>query len=673
MGKRREIAAGRHAELVEEIRAHDRRYYVDSAAIVSDREYDRLFAELKDLERDHPELVTRDSPTQRVGAQPVDGFERVPHPRRMYSLDNTYDEGELRDFLKRVKGGLGDEDAVELVVEPKLDGASMELIYRDGILQAALTRGDGIEGENVTSNVRTIRSLPLRIPSTGEVIARGEIIINMEDLEAVNRERKERSEPAFANPRNAAAGSLRLLDPAITSRRPLRIILYELVDAPGMPGSHVECLEWLADQGLPTHGMQRVCMSTEEVTAAISDLDAKRAELPFEIDGAVVKVDREDLRERLGFTARFPRWAVAYKFEAQQARTRLIDILVQVGRTGALTPVAVLEPVLLVGTTISRASLHNEDEIRSKDIRVGDMVIVEKAGEIIPQVVEVIRARDTERGDPFVMPTTCPVCGGPTGREEGEARWRCTNRLACPGQLKAALRHFALRSAMDIEHLGPSLIDQLVTNELVRDPADLFSLTVEQVEGLDRMAEKSARNLIAAIDKSREKPLDRLITGLGIPLVGEVAAVQLAPRYGNLSGFFQAIPAVQREELAAIHGIGDKIADSIANSLEDERFMGVVKRLLDLGVDPVARGESEKGSLFGMSFCLTGKLFEPRARIQERIRAAGGEVHSAVKKGTGYLVTGEKVGKSKIQKARDAGTEIIDEETLMGMMEKQNG
>jgi DNA ligase (NAD+) len=668
MGKRREVAAGRHVELVEEIRAHDRRYYVDNAPIVSDREYDRLFAELKDLERDHPDLVTGDSPTQRIGAQPMDGFERVPHPRRMYSLDNTYDEGELRDFLERVKSGLGDEDKVELVVEPKLDGASMELNYRDGILRTALTRGDGIEGENVTSNVRTIRSLPLRIPSMGEVIARGEIFINRENLEAVNREREEHGEPAFANPRNAAAGSLRLLDPAITSRRPLRIILYELVDAPGMPASHTECLEWLADQGLPTHGMQRVCTSTDEVTAAVSELDARRNELPFEIDGAVVKVDRGDFRERLGFTARFPRWAVAYKFEAEKARTRLIDILVQVGRTGALTPVAVLEPVALAGTTISRASLHNEDEIRSKDIRVGDMVVVEKAGEIIPQVVEVIRARGTKRGDPFVMPTTCPVCGGPTGREEGEARWRCTNRLACPGQLKAALRHFALRSAMDIEHLGPSLIDQLVTNELVRDPADLFSLTVEQVEGLDRMAEKSARNLIDAIDKSRGKTLDRLITGLGIPLVGEVAAVQLASRYGSLSGFFEAIPAVQREELAAIHGIGDKIADSIANSLEDERFMGVVKRLLDLGVDPVARAESEKGSLTGMSFCLTGKLFEPRARIQERIRAAGGEVHSAVKKGTGYLVAGEKVGKSKIEKARAGGTEVIDEETLMKMI-----
>ena len=668
MDNQRDIVVRRHAELVKEIRAHDRRYYVDNAPIVSDREYDKLFAELKDLERDHPDLVTGDSPTQRIGAQPVDGFERVPHPQRMYSLDNTYDEGELRDFLERVKGGLGDEGTVKLVVEPKLDGASMELIYRDGILEKALTRGDGIEGENVTSNVKTIRSLPLRIPSTGEVIARGEIFINRENLEAVNREREERGETAFANPRNAAAGSLRLLDPSITARRPLRIILYELIGATGMPGSHIECLEWLSDQGLPTHGVQRVCTSPEEVTAAISEFDSMRNDLPFEIDGAVVKVDRVDFRERLGFTARFPRWAVAYKFEALKARTRLVDILVQVGRTGALTPVAVLEPVALAGTTVSRASLHNEDEIRSKDIRVGDMVVVEKAGEIIPQVVEVIRARDTERGDPFVMPTTCPVCGGPTGREEGEARWRCTNRLACPGQLKAALRHFALRSAMDIEHLGPSLIDQLVNSELVRDPADLFSLTVEQVEGLDRMAKKSALNLIAAIDKSRGKTLDRLITGLGIPLVGEVAAVQLASRYESLSGFYQAIPAVQREELAVIHGIGDKMADSVASSLEDERFMGVVKRLLDLGVDPVARGESEKGSLTGMSFCLTGKLFEPRARIQERIRAAGGEVHSVVKKGTGYLVTGEKVGKSKIEKARAAGTEVIDEETLMGMI-----
>jgi DNA ligase (NAD+) len=658
-------AAGRHAELVGEIREHDRRYYVDDAPEITDREYDRLFAELVDLERQYPDLVAADSPTQRVGGQPLAGFERMAHPSRMYSLDNTYVEDDARDFIRRVTEALGGETAPRFVVEPKLDGASIELIYRDGSLAVALTRGDGVEGEVVTSNVRTIRSVPLRIAAAGEVIVRGEVFINQPDLDRVNAVRIERDEPAFANPRNAAAGSLRLLDPAVTAERPLRVFVYELTAAEQIPATHAECLQWIVGNGLPTHGLERICQGADQVIEALHEIDGLRGELPFEIDGAVIKVDDLASRDLLGHTARFPRWAVAFKFEAEQARTRLLDIALQVGRTGALTPVAELEPVQLAGSTVARASLHNEDEIRAKDIRVGDVVIVEKAGEIIPQVVGVEPAADAERTEPFAMPESCPVCGAEALRQDGEAKRRCTNQLSCPGQLKAALRHFASRSAMDIEHLGPSVIDQLVERELVGDPADLFDLTREQVADLTRMADKSAANLVAAIEESRGQVLHRLITGLGIPLVGEVAARQLAARYQLLSGFANADPEVERTELAAIHGIGDKLADSIARALADERFQAVLGKLLERGIDPRAADDAGSGGpLEGQSFCVTGTLNRPRGKVHESIRRAGGEVHKAVRKGTTFLVAGDKVGQTKIDKARRLGTQVIGEAEL---------
>jgi DNA ligase (NAD+) len=657
-------ARARHAHLVREIQEHDRRYYVDDAPAITDLEYDRLFAELKALEEDHPDLRTPDSPTLRVGGAPAEGFVRVRHPRRMYSLDNTYDRADMDEFFRRVREGLGAGGDPVFVVEPKLDGASMELIYRDGVLALALTRGDGAWGEDVTANVRTIRSLPLRIPAGGEVIARGEVFIHRADLEAVNREREAAGEPEFANPRNAAAGSLRLIDPKITAARPLRIHLYELVSAPEAPTSHSDCLAWLAGQGLPTHGLEAICRGRDEVLAALDRFDGLRGTLPFEIDGAVIKLDDLASRERLGATARFPRWAVAYKFAPEQAVTLLVDIALQVGRTGALTPVAVLEPVHLAGTVVSRASLHNEDEIRERDVRVGDRVVVEKAGEIIPQVVGVIPPPEERRGPPFAMPAACPVCGAPAARGEGEARWRCTNRLACPGQLKAALRHFGGRAAMDVENLGPAVIDQLVDRGLVRDPADLYALTIEQVAGLERMADRSAANLAEALRGSRGRPLDRLLTGLGIPLVGEVVARQLAPRYGSLSGFAGADPEAERAELAAIHGIGAGIADAVAGALGDPRFMNVVRKLLAAGIDPAAEASGDGGPLSGSSVCVTGTLSRPRAKIHEAIRAAGGEVHTAVRRGTTYLVAGDKVGRAKLDKARALGTEVISETDL---------
>jgi DNA ligase (NAD+) len=669
MGKVPKDEAARHAAIVREIAEHDRRYYVDDAPTVSDREYDRLFAELKALEEAHPSLRTAGSPTQRVGGAPQAGFTRVRHVTRMGSLDNTYSREDLLAFLSRVETALGATPV--FVVEPKLDGASIELVYRKGALALAATRGDGVEGEDVTANARTIRSLPLAIPCRGEVVVRGEVLIDRAALEAINAEREAGGEAPFANPRNAAAGSLRLLDPAVTARRPLRVFLYELVLAPDAFASHLECLGWIASQGLPTHRLERRCSRADEVMAAVEAFGAGRAGLPFDIDGAVIKVDDVDARRRLGSTSRFPRWAVAFKFEAERATTRLADIVVQVGRTGALTPVAVLEPVTLAGTTVSRATLHNEDEIREKDIRVGDLVVVEKAGEVIPQVVAVADVAGARRGPPFEMPAACPACGGRAVRGEGEARWRCTNRLSCPGQRKAALLHFTTRAAMDIDHLGPSLALQLVDEGLVRDPADLYSLSVEQLAHLPRMAEKSAQNLIGSIGESRARPLDRLISGLGIPLAGEVAAVKLAERFGTLSGMAAADPAVEREALSQVRGIGPKIAQSVAEALSDERFMAVVRKFLAMGLDPAARPAAPAtGPLAGSSFCVTGTLSRPRAQVHEEIRAAGGEVHDGVRKGTTYLVAGDKVGKAKIDKARAQGVQVIDEAGLEALLRR---
>ncbi len=668
----REISE-RYEALISLIEAHDERYYVQDAPTVSDREYDRLFEELKAIERDHPELVRSDSPTRRVGGVVKAGFTRVPHIERMYSLDNTYNPSELDDFFDRVASGLGRSD-VAWVVEPKLDGASIEMVYRDGVLSVAATRGDGTHGEDVTANIRTIRAVPLRIPMGGEVVVRGEVFIERAALERVNEERGLAGEAPFANPRNAAAGSLRLLDPSLSAKRPLRLFLWELVRSADKPDTHFRCLMRMAEAGLPTHGLEKRCETRAEVLAAVREMDDMRATLPYDIDGAVIKVDDLASREALGFTARFPRFAVAFKFEAEQAETRLLGIIVQVGRTGTLTPVAELEPVQLSGSTVSRASLHNEDEIRQMDIRVGDRVIVEKAGEIIPQVVGVIPAPEDRRSPPFSMPSTCPICGADAKREEGEARWRCTNRLTCPGQLKAAIHHFAGRSALDIEHLGPSLIDQLVERGYVKDPADVYRLEADQIAALERMAQKSAQNLLDAVEKSRSRPLDRWLNGLGMPLVGEVSARELANRYGTLAAFACRNPQMEREALAAIHGIGDKIADSVASALEDARFMAVVRKLLDLGINPTAkRRDPAGGALEGLSFCVTGTLSRSRPEIHERIKAAGGEVHKSVGKKTRYLVAGDKVGRTKIAKAEASGAEVIDEETLRAMMGEEGG
>ncbi|MGD8858670.1 MAG: NAD-dependent DNA ligase LigA [Myxococcales bacterium] len=663
--------AERHTQLCAEIARHDRLYYVLDAPEISDREYDRLFQELKALEAEHPELVTPDSPTQRIGEKPREGVVKVEHEHAMFSLDNTYNEGELREFDRRVREGIGEDDArVRYVAEPKLDGASLEVIYEGGKLVLGATRGDGRVGEDVTTNVRTIRSLPLTIDEPRKITLRGEVVIYRKDLETVNERRRHAGEEPFANPRNAAAGSLRLLDSREAAQRPLRIFFYDMVERYWQ--THHSALDHIEALGLPTHGLHRVCEDLDAVHDFIVDFDTRRGALPYETDGVVVKVDRLDQRDALGTTSRFPRWAIAYKFEPERAVTQVESITADVGRTGALTPVANLVPVQLSGTVVSRASLHNVDYVADKDVRVGDTVRIEKAGEIIPQVIEVVKERRPKGTKAWVPPDECPVCGTPVERVQDEAALRCRN-ARCPGRVKAGIFYFTRRGAMDIDRLGKALIEQLVDRGILRDVADIFALPDrrEELLSLERMADKSVDNVIEGIEAAREaRTFAQLLTGLGIPLVGSVAAGQIAARYGSLGKLLEAEPDALAEALAEIHGIGPKMAASVADYFRDPNHREVAEKLLAHGVRAEQPAQEKvEGPLTGKSFCVTGTLSEPRETIHEKIRAAGGEVHKSVKKGTTYLVAGAKVGKSKLDKAEKHGTEVIDEDALSRLLE----
>jgi DNA ligase (NAD+) len=660
-------AKTRHAELCAQIAQHDHAYYVLDAAVISDRAYDELFSELKALEQQHPELVQPGSPTQRVGESPREGVAKRVHRYPMFSLDNTYNEQELREFDRRVRDGLPGSARYGYVAEPKLDGASLEVVYRDGALALGITRGNGKVGEDVTENVRTIRALPLRIPETGELTLRGEVVIYRRDLAAINEARVAVGEEPFANPRNAAAGWLRLLDSREAATRPLRVFVYDLVER--RRTSHTESLAWLAELGLPTHGLHEPCTDLDAVLRYVERFDKKRLELPYDTDGVVVKVDLLEQRDLLGSTARFPRWAIAYKYAAERAQTVVRGIRCDLGRTGALTPVADLDPVQLSGTVVARASLHNIDYVAEKDVRIGDSVIIEKAGEIIPQVIQVVldaRPADTAAWQP---PTECPVCGSAVGRAEDEAALRCPNPR-CPGRVKAGLFHFARRGAMDVENLGYALIDQLVDRGLLADVADLFALPARRAEllTLERMGDKSVDNLLGSIEAARTgRSFAQLLAGLGIPLLGSVAASLLARRFGDLPSLLALEPAALAEQLAELHGIGPKMAASLTAYLTAPESRAVLEKLVALGVtslppEPVAA--QVEGPLSGKSFCVTGVLSRPREAVHAAIRAAGGEVHDRIKKGTSYLVAGEKVGKSKLDGARKHGAEVIDEAAL---------
>jgi DNA ligase (NAD+) len=655
------------ARLRREIEHHDYLYYVLDQPEISDAEYDALMARLRELEREHPELITPDSPTQRVGGKPREGFVRVRHSSPMLSLDNAYSEGELAEFDRRVREGLGVGE-VEYVTELKLDGVSMAVHYRDGKLARAITRGDGQVGEDVTENARTIRSLPLRLTPPvpeGLVEARGEVILTLAEFDRVNRERAEQNLPLFANPRNAAAGSLRVLEPWITASRRLLFYAYQyLVDGRPAGERHWDALEALRAFGFKVNAHRRLCRGLAEVWQFIREWETRRETLDYETDGVVVKVNDIASQQRLGWTAKAPRWAIAYKYAAQQAVTTVRDIEVQVGRTGALTPVAVLDPVPIGGVTVSRATLHNEDEILRLGLQIGDQVLVERSGDVIPKVVRVEKHGEQRR--PFRMPAHCPVCGTRVVREPGEAAWRCVN-TDCPARLKESILHFASRRVMNIDGLGEVMVNQLVDRGLVRSVSDLYHLTKEQLLSLERMGEKSAAKLLRNIEESRKAPLDRVISGLGIPFVGERTAQLLARHFGSLDRLMSATV----EELERVEEVGPKVAQAIHNFFSEPRNRELVERLRQAGLRFEHHETRTGGRLQGMTFVLTGTLKSmSREEAIERIEAAGGKVTSAVSKKTRYVVAGEDPG-SKLDKARELGVPVIGEAELLEMLQER--
>lgn len=668
MASQLDSARQHYLSLLRLIHQHDHAYYVLDAPTISDAQYDALLKEVREIECVHPDWVEADSPTQRVGSAPKEGIEKKRHVVRMYSLDNAYSYEDIDLFDERIRSILGDTK-FSYVAEPKLDGASIEVAYQDGKLAYALTRGDGEIGEVITHNIMTIRSVPLTVDYGDQLLVRGEAIIYREDLALVNEERLQRGEPEFANPRNAASGSLRLLDPQETAQRPLRVFFYEAIGT--NHSSHVEMLEWLAEQKFPTHRLHERCDDIASVRKYIDAFDPKRHALPYDTDGVVLKLNERSLREELGFTTRFPRWAIAYKFAAERAETRLLGIVSDVGRTGALTPVAQLEPVQLGGTTVSNASLHNIDNIATKDVRVGDTVVVEKAGEIIPQVIEVVIDKRPKNAAQWKPPTHCPVCRGHVEREEGMAVLRCVNP-ACKGKLKAALQYFTSRSALEIDRVGPALVEQLVAQNLVDDVTDIFDLPSKRdaLLALPRMGEKTVDRLLAAIQaKKTSVGLNRLIVAMGIPLVGNVAAQALAEHFKTLENLAllrtESELEVLSNELSEIHGIGPKIAQSMVRFLSDVHEHSKLNKLIAYGVvarhAPSANVVAVDGPLKGESYCVTGTLSKPRAEIHAFIRAAGGLVANRVTKETNVLVTGADVGGSKLKQAHKYGTRIMSE------------
>ena len=650
-------------ELRELLNENGYRYYVLDAPTMSDREYDLLNRELEELEAAHPEEVTPDSPTQRIGGKLLQGFETYAHEVPLESLQDVFDQEEVGDFCHRMEETLG-ADAV-YSVEPKVDGLSVALEYRDGVFVRGATRGDGHVGEDVTENLRTIRSIPMTLPEKlPRLIVRGEVFMARSVFEEINAQRELEGKALMANPRNAAAGSLRQLDPKICAQRRLDIQVFNLQLAEGKSfESHSETLAYLASQRFRVIP-HKTLSSRAQVWEEISRINDERMDYPFDIDGAVVKVDRLSDREQLGSTAKFPKWAVAFKYPPEQKPAQVLDIVVQVGRTGVLTPKAVLTPVRLAGTTVTSATLHNQDYITEKDIRIGDTVVVQKAGEIIPEIVEVIREKRPEGTAPYTLPTACPVCGAPVVRDEDGAAVRCTG-AECPAQLLRNLTHFASRDAMDIDGCGPAVLQQLVESGLVRTAADLYALEAEQVAKLDRMGKKSAENLIGAIEKSRSNDLSRLIYGLGIRQVGEKAAKVLAMRFGALD----ALMAATVEELTAVPDVGEITARCIVDYLSQPQALDLIRRLREAGVNFQSTREVVDQRFAGMTFVLTGTLTRfDRKAAQSLIEERGGKAAGSVSKKTSYVVAGEAAG-SKLRKAEELGVPVLTEDEFAQMLE----
>jgi len=669
-GQARELreAERRVEELRREIERHNYLYYVLDSPEISDAEYDRMFRELLELEEKYPQLRSPTSPTQKVGAAPLEKFETVRHSLPMLSLSNAMSEQECVEFDERVRRFLKVAEPFELeyVAEPKLDGLAVELVYVDGGLVVASTRGDGITGENVTANIKTIRSVPLALRGKGwprRLEVRGEVIMSKQAFQRLNEERARRGEPLFANPRNAAAGSVRQLDSRITAQRPLDIFCH----SPGLiEGAELET-QWdfltaIKEWGLKTNPLNRLCRGIREVLAYYREIEGQRERLPYGADGVVVKVNRFDLQRRLGEISRSPRWAIAYKFRAQQGVTKVVDIVPSVGRTGVITPIAQLEPVHVGGVTISSASLHNMDEIERKDIRIGDTVIVERAGDVIPYVVRALPEKRTGREQRFQMPARCPVCGANIVREEGEAAFRCVG-ASCPAQLKERIRHFASKRAMDIDGMGEKLVSQLVDKGMVRNFADLYRLEKAQLADLERMAEKSAQNIVDAIARSKQTTLPRFLYALGIPQVGEHMAEVLAEHFGSVD----AVANATEEQLLEVPGVGPETARQIRAFFDVRENRELVARLLKSGVQPRIERVRRAGRLSGKTFVITGTLSAPRDEVAARIAEAGGKVASSVSGKTDYLVVGEAPG-SKLEKAKKLGVRIIDEKGLQELL-----
>ncbi|HEX5885559.1 MAG TPA: NAD-dependent DNA ligase LigA [Pyrinomonadaceae bacterium] len=659
-------------KLREEIRRHDELYYVENSPEISDREYDQLLEDLQKLEQQHPELITPDSPTQRVGGRPAEGFPEVVHTRQMLSLDNSYNIDELRAFDDRCRR-LAEGRSLEYVAELKIDGLSLSLQYEDGVLARGVTRGDGRIGEDVTQNARTIRSVPLRLKAQKKSIdapleVRGEVFIPREVFERTNAEREELGEPRFANPRNAAAGAIRQLDSRLVARRRLDMFAYDLLVNGRKPfPTHWESLDWLESAGFRVNPHRKLCQTIDEVIHFADEKEALRDDLGYEIDGLVVKVNSTSLQDEFGATQKAPRWAIAYKYPARQASTRVLNIIVSVGRTGALTPVAMLEPVFLAGTTVARATLHNEDEIRRLGVKIGDWVLIEKSGEIIPKVLSVVTSKRTGEELDFEPPENCPVCGGLISRPEGEVVARCV-AADCQAQLMGRLLHFASRRAMRIEGLGEALAEQLVAAKLVKDVGDLYSLTLDQVAALARMAKKSAANLLSQIEASKSRDLTNLIYALGIRHVGERTAGILAHELGSL----ERLASASVEELDAIPEIGLTVAESVRDWFDDEGNLALCDRLRAAGVktETDRRSSTQVDERFaGKQFVLTGTLTSfTRDEARALIEARGGRVNSSVSKKTNYVVAGEAAG-SKLDKAQSLGVTVLDEATFKTMLD----
>ena len=655
-------------KLREEIEYHNYRYYVLNDPVITDEEFDKLMKRLIDLEKKYPELITPDSPTQRVGGKVLDGFKTVRHSERMLSLDNTYSEEEVRKFDERIRKNLKLE-IVEYTTELKIDGVAVALRYEDGKLVMGITRGDGIVGEDITQNVKTVRSIPLRLRKNNiSVEVRGEIYMSKEEFKRINDERMEEGLPLFANPRNATAGTLRQLDSSVVAKRKLDSFMYYVVN-PGRYGlrKQSEALEFLKEIGFKVNPNYEVVEGVDGIVNYWRKWLNLRNSLEYNIDGIVIKVNDFEYQKMLGETAKSPRWAIAFKFPAEQARTVLKDITIQVGRTGVLTPVAELEPVQLAGTTVKRASLHNFDYIRDKDIRIGDTVIVEKAGDIIPQVVKpIVEYRDGDEKE-VSPPDKCPVCGGPVGKlKEEEVALRCLNPH-CPAKLKRALEVFASRDAMDIDGLGEKLIDQLVDLGIVKDVADIYYLTPFDLIPLERMGPKAAANLLESIEKSKNAPLHKLITALGIPMVGSKTARILAERFGSID----RLASATMDELLSIEGIGEEIARSVVEYFSLPKTKEIIEKLRRAGVKMEEKIEKKPKPLKGLKFVITGTLKNyTRNEIEERIRELGGEVSSSVSKKTDYLILGENPG-SKYQKALNLGVKIISEEEFEKLVESK--